>query len=374
MKNWQETHRVLDEIAELKARGRRSALAVIVGIEGSAYRRSGAKLLICDDGSLLGNVSGGCLESDVREVGMGLLANGGVRLLHYDTTGREDVVWGFGVGCNGKVDILVQPADSPGVRDTVDAVRNLTKGAAAFALCLVVAGRNLGRMVVVAGGQVVGGGGISNLDAAIAERALTELPSGESRIHEFGESQVFIEVLRPPPSLVVCGAGDDSMPLVRLAADAGFRVTVVDHRPAFLTKERFPDAVALVKASADDAVNGFQLEKDAFAVVKSHVLVQDRGWVKRFADGSARYIGVLGSRWRRDEIIAPLSAEQRRTIYGPIGLDIGAEGPEQIAISVVSEVLAVWSGRTPMHLRDRREAIHEHRSKAGRGDKRPARA
>ena len=334
MKNWQETTILFKEIVRLLSEGRNGALAMIVGLEGSAYRSPGAKLLVRDDGSMIGNVSGGCLESDVMENGLAAIKSRKSKLLHYDTGGGEDKIWGLGVGCGGKVDVLVIPFSTPGFGVAVESVRAYLRGDDTFCISTVVSGApDVGRMTV-----------------ANAEQNKGSTQEGV---------RIFTEVLEPPPRLIVCGAGDNARPVIRLSAEAGFRVTVVDHRSAYLTESRFPDAVSLVAGRAEDAVFDFEVGRETLAVVMFHILVHDKAWVSRFAEKGVKYIGLLGSRSRRGDIMAGLSEEQKARVYGPVGLDIGAVGPEQVAISIVSEVLAVFSGRKPQHLRDRNRGIHE---------------
>lgn len=328
MKNWQETQIIFDEIARLRETGGRFALAVVVGLQGSAYRKPGAKLLVREDGSMIGNVSGGCLESDVTENALAAIRSGKPKPLHYDTGGGEDKVWGLGVGCGGKVDLLVLPSSHDGFARVAGDVRRALRGDEAFSLS-----------VALEGADVFG-------DCALG---------GEVA----GATRVFTEQLEPPPRLIVCGAGENTRPLVRLATEAGFRVTMVDHRSAYLTKDRFPDAVALVHGRAEDVRFEHELGPGVFAAVMFHILAHDQAWVKRFAEGGLRYIGLLGSRSRREEVLSVLTDEQRSRVYGPIGLDLGAEGAEQIAVSIVAEMLAVRSGREPRHLRGRTKGIHE---------------
>jgi xanthine dehydrogenase accessory factor len=356
MKHWQETYRVFEEIAKLAVAGRPSALAMIVRLEGSAYRQPGAKLLVRDDGTMIGNVSGGCLENDVREMGLKAMRSGAPQMPHYDTSGNEDIIWGMGVGCNGKVDILVIPFTAAG--DVVQSVRDLLKGDEPFAISAVIAPRErAGRLLVSGRGGNLGTTGAAALDVEAAAGAARQLAQRKSGLYICGDVQIFTEVLLPPPDAVIIGAGDDSIPLVRLAADCGFRVTLVDHRPAFLTKERFPDAIRLVPARPEDVVR-LPASANTLVVVKAHILVQDRAWVQRYASTPVPYIGLLGSRSRREEVLGSLTPEQRGRVYGPVGLDLGAEGPEQVAVSIAAELMAVWAKRAPGHLRDRKQSIH----------------
>jgi xanthine dehydrogenase accessory factor len=169
---------------------------------------------------------------------------------------------------------------------------------------------------------------------------------------------VFTDVLTAPPTLIVCGAGDDSMPLVAYAGEAGFAVTVVDHRPAYLTHERFPAARRLLDARPDGDTGTLAVDRRTLVVVKTHAFGHDRDWLRVFLRTDASYIGLLGPRARAEEVLRQTAAGNDRRVFGPVGLDIGAEGPEQIAISIVAELLAVHARQQPGHLRERGVAIH----------------
>lgn len=360
MKHWQETSRILQLLARLVDEGRAAALATVVNIEGSAYRRPGAKMLVADDGSMAGGVSGGCLEADVREIALSVIRQGAPRLLHYDTGSDDETPFGLGHGCNGAVDILVQRATQADVLGTARRVLQLLQGDSAFSVSTVVRGAaGLGRSVVVdEHGKVTASTGDANLDRRIAERAGDILEIGVSQLHDLDGLQIFTEVQVPPPSLLVLGAGEDARPLVAVASDIGFRVAVVDHRPAYLNTEHYPGGTRLVEAWPDSKFSDLPLGPRTYAVVKTHSLEHDREWVRRLLSTDIPYIGVLGPRARIEEMLRELGAEDDDRIFGPVGLDLGAEGPEQIAVSIVAELLAVISGREPGHLRQREGAIH----------------
>jgi xanthine dehydrogenase accessory factor len=172
---------------------------------------------------------------------------------------------------------------------------------------------------------------------------------------------VFCDVLVPPPQLVVLGAGDDARPLVRLAADVGFRVVVVDRRPAYLTVDRFPAAAALVRRAGDELGDALPLDAECHAVVMSHNFADDQAYVRALLKRPVRYIGMLGPRQRTERILrnlAPEGALDEGRVYGPVGLDIGTDGAEQVALAVIAEILAVRSGRRARSLRERQTAIH----------------
>jgi len=359
MNHWKETAEILSRLAELKATGRRAALATVVRISGSAYRRPGAKFLIEETGDTLGSVSGGCLEADVREVAKAVRATGRPSLRHYSTGADEDMVWGLGLGCNGLVDVFVQSATEGPLAELAGRIETLLDGDATFVLATALDGGG----VLVAGpdGTVDGTLGSAALDALAVEHARGLAPAGRSAVHTLGERQVFFEVLPAPPHLIVCGAGDDARPLVAYAADAGFRVTVVDHRPALLEPSWFPRAARLILARPEEPVD-LPAATRSLGVVKNHALNQDREWVRRLLAAGVPYVGVLGPRKRTETILQEIGADlapaHTRRVFGPVGLDLGADGPRQVALAIVAELLAFIAGREPRHLAERKEAIH----------------
>ena len=373
MKHWQETSQIVDRVAELAAAGRHAALATVVRIEGSAYRRPGAKLLVEESGATRGGVSGGCLEADVREIAMAVMREGVPRLRHYETGDDDRTVWGLGLGCNGAVDIFVQPVTSGDTVDAARRVRALLAGDAPLAVSTLVRGPAgiLGRMLVSSDGPATGSTGVPDLDRAIARRSEALVAATESECYEIEpagvglpSTEVFTEVHVPPPRLVICGAGDDAIPLAAYASQVGFRVTVVDHRPAYLSAARFPGAERIDRRPAA-GLEGLPLGPRTYAVVMTHSFAHDRDWVGRLLRTDVPYVGLLGPRARRDEVLArieglgaPGDAVGMDRLFAPVGLDLAADGPEQVAVSVVAELLAVRAASVPRHLREKEGVIH----------------
>jgi xanthine dehydrogenase accessory factor len=366
VKHWQETASVLERLPGIDA-GRRAALATVVRISGSAYRRPGAKLLIDEGGSTWGGVSGGCLEADVREIALEVIRSRRPRLRHYDTGADDSKVWGLGLGCEGSVDVFVQPASEPMVRDVHRRLSELISARAPLVLSTLVDGPGAGRAHVWvpgagsrAGAGGAGGTGDAALDEAIGREAAALFEQGESKLVQIGPHAVFIETLTPPPHLVVFGAGDDARPLAQVAVQAGFDVTLVDHRPAYLVPERFPPPVRRVLRRATEGVAGLGLGRRHFAVVQTHSLEHDREWMRALLREPLAYLGLLGPRSRKADVLRELGVDggEPSQLFAPVGLDVGAEGPEQIAISIVAEALAVHAGRSPGHLRARSGGIH----------------
>ncbi len=359
MKRWKETAEVFGRIVRLPETGRRAALATVVHIAGSAYRRPGAKFLVEEDGGTLGSISGGCLEADVREAGLAVLREGATRRLRYDTGEDDRAVWGLGLGCRGTVDVFVQAATDPKTREAVEGVRELLEGDRAFALSTVVGGPRVGGVLISTDEGAAGGStGDPALDAAIARDAGERVRVRESKLHAVGDAEVFTEVLAPPPRLLLFGAGDDTRPICAYASDVGFRVTVVDHREALLSAERFPGAAGRALLRPEDGAKTLPVGPRTFSVVMSHSFAHDREWARLLLAAGAPHVGLLGPRARTEEILRQIGAERDERVFGPVGLDLGAEGPEQVALAVVAELLAAHTAREPAHLRQKRGAIH----------------
>jgi xanthine/CO dehydrogenase XdhC/CoxF family maturation factor len=212
-------------------------------------------------------------------------------------------------------------------------------------------------MLPLARGALQGTTGSAALDGDLVQVATPLVAQGTSAVVDHAGRQLFVDVLRPPPQLTVFGAGDDAQPLASIAAQAGFEVTVVDHRPAYLTEQRFP-GVRRVLRRPGDGVDDLQLGPRHFAVVQTHALVHDRDWIAALLPRELAYIGMLGPRARSEQIMAQLGATFPDRVFAPVGLDLGADGPEQVAVSIVAEMLAVHTGREPAHLRGRKGGIH----------------
>jgi xanthine dehydrogenase accessory factor len=330
VKHWKETGELLSRAVALAESGRRAALATVIGIEGSSYRRPGAKFLVDEEGATAGGVSGGCLEADVREVALETIRSGQPRLLRYETGSDDSSVFGLGLGCNGTIEIFVASATSPAAVEAAREILEFLSGDAAFAVSTVVRGEGKGRITVHPPGTAA------------------QTPSND----------FFVETLTPPPSLVVFGAGDDAIPLAAYASEAGFRVTVVDHRPAALAKETFPGVFRLVCRRASEGAAGLPVGPRSFAVVKTHSFAHDRDWVKHLLAAGVPYVGLLGPRARGAKILSRIGAVTEGRVFTPVGLDLGAEGPEQIAIAIVAELLAVRASRRPWSLREKEGVIH----------------
>jgi xanthine dehydrogenase accessory factor len=366
-----ELQDVLRAIEEGRARGDRLALATIVGVQGSTYRREGARLLVPSDGKPVGTISGGCLEGDVREAAVEVMREGVPRLLHFDLTADDEAVWGWGLGCNGVVDVFVEPAE--GAMETAGAIRRAVEEQRHLVTVTVIeaeggsAVRPGARILFHPDGATEGSLGSDPLDEAAREEALRALTDERSGIVALpGGARVFVEVLVPPLRLLVCGAGHDAVPMVRFAASLGWRVEVIDDRDAFLKPHRFPGATRFVKTEPVDAAAQAGVDERSFVVVMSHNFLRDKDYLRSFLGTPAAYIGMLGPKARLDRLLGQLRREgfeprpeDLSVVHGPAGLDLGGDGPDEVAWAIVGEILALKNSRAGGFLRDRKGPIHE---------------
>jgi len=366
-----ELQDVLRAIEEGSARGDRMALATIVQVRGSTYRREGARLLIPKNGKPVGTISGGCLEGDVREAALHVMAEGRPRLLHFDLTADDEVVWGWGLGCNGVIDVFVEPAEAAVA--TAGAIRQAVDEQRAVVTITIVEspdGASLRpgtRLLVHPDGTSEGSFGHRDLDERAIDQAVGALREVRSGLIPLGEgAQAFVEVLVPPLRLLVCGAGHDAVPLVRFAASLGWRVEVVDDREAFLKPHRFPGAARFVRAEPIDAARDAGVDDRTYAVVMSHNFLRDKDYLRSLLGTEVPYIGMLGPAARLDRVLAELRREgfepdpaHLEVVHGPAGLDLGGDGPEEVGWAIVGEILALSKGRAGGFLRERRGPIHD---------------
>jgi xanthine dehydrogenase accessory factor len=365
-----EMRDVLKAIEDRVAKGERMALATIVGVKGSTYRREGARLLVPEHGNPVGTISGGCLEGDVRVAAAEVMAEGKPRLLHFDLTADDEAVWGWGLGCNGVIDVFVEPAG--GAAQTAGAITKAVDEQRNLVAVTVIEAPEDGplpgtRMLVQPDGHLEGSLGSEELDSRARETAMAALQDEHSvTVRLPGEVQTFFEVLVPPIRLLVCGAGHDVIPLVRFAASLGWRVEVIDDRDAFLKPHRFPGAARFVKAEPIDAAGAAGVDDRTYVAVMSHNFLRDKDYLQSFLGTPVRYIGMLGPGLRTERILDELRREGDEpvpedliVVRGPAGLDLGGDGPEAVAWSIVGEIMAVHHDRTGGFLKDRTGPIHE---------------
>jgi xanthine dehydrogenase accessory factor len=332
-----------------RAAGRAVALGLLVETAGSTYRKTGALMLIAANGDSAGLLSGGCLEGDLAEYARSVIDTGKARLLTYDMRGGDDLVWGLGLGCEGAMHILlirVSPA-------------NDWQPLAHFAHCLASHQPASAGIVVESEradspvGTVVlpGTGARPEVDVALAEAADT----GRSGWLETAAPRwrLFALPLSLPPKLLLLGAGPDAAPVVDFAARLNWKVTVLDHRPAYADPTHFPLAERVLQAQPDELLNTLEPARFSAAVVMSHHLPSDLKYLRALAATSIPYIGLLGPAARRERLLCDLAADAdkiRRRLHAPVGLALGGRSPESIALAIVAEIHAfVHTGAGRVH-------------------------
>jgi xanthine/CO dehydrogenase XdhC/CoxF family maturation factor len=335
-----ELNAILAAAADCRARGERCALATVVAVRGSSYRRPGARLLVPEHGAPVGLISGGCLEEEAARLAREALALDAPVLVTVDHSAEGDELWGMGLGCRGVIDLLAEP---PSLADeTLDALGAARQGRATYLLTGLDGERRV----------------LSALEAdALGERAAMAVAHGRPTV--LGES--ILDPILPPLHLVVCGAGPDAGPLVQGGVRLGWRVSVVDPRRSLLRSERFPGAALHLVEPAEAAASVDAGEWTA-VVVMSHDYLRDAAFLRGFLGRGVPYLGVLGPRDRTDRLLDELAASPSTAdlaaLHAPAGLDIGADGAEEVATAIIGEILAVLRGRAGGALREHPGPIH----------------
>ncbi len=347
------------QIVRLWQRGGASVLVTLVRAEGSSYRRPGARLLLGVDGVYAGTISGGCLEAEVIRKAGWMVQEGAV-VERYSTMFDDTAELPFGLGCGGVVDLLLEPVGTPECRALMEVMEAALSGVDSVVVNYLPGdGKQLRRVVLRDGAVVFASEGLGEKKLACAAglRAGVEY---EGR---------FVEEIRAPQRLFVLGAGDDAKPLVSMAALLGWSVTVVDGRGQLARVERFPEAERVV-ALGDIETLGIRAA-DA-VVVMTHSYQQDRAMLAALLPIAPRYLGMLGARHRSSLLVSEVAsligksvAECCERIYAPVGLDLGGDGPEAIALAVMAEAQAVCMGKLGAPRRLTAEDVAKHMSEGG---------
>ncbi len=356
----------LDAILRARSRSRGPlVLATVVAVSGSAYRRPGARMLMSEEGWLAGGISGGCLEADIVRKAF-FWTTTGPRLLRYDSTSdseEDEGAFSFALGCNGVVDVLLERCEA-GAEEALSFAAEARQAGRRAVVATVYRGpaNAVGSRLLLRDDGTEAGTLAGALRDAVRDAAREALTAGKTWSGPCGGADVLVEVVDPPHALVLFGSGFDVVPVVNQAVGLGWHVTVVADRPAESLRSRFPRAHAVVSAKAVNAVEALALSPRTLAVLMTHSLPQDRELLARLLPRPLRYLGVLGPRSRTDRVLAELSSEptaaQLQKLHAPVGLDLGAEGAEEIALSIIAELQAVVSGREGGKLRERQAPIH----------------
>ena len=345
--------------------GKNTALATVVHVEGSSYRKEGARMLITEDGELTGAISGGCLEGDALRKALFVMQEKKAKLVVYDTSNEDDVEVGYQLGCNGIIQVLIEPINNDDLISPIsllkEAIANRGKAiiGTVFSLknnssqkgtCLLL--KESGTMLETIHDKVL-------LDKLLVDANIA-LQNNQSSIRKYGydgnELTAFINILKPQVTLVLVGAGNDAIPLVKMGEVIGWKVMVADGRANYANKKRFTSGCQVMVSKAEEIFSSIEIDDQTMFVLMTHNYNYDLAVLRQLILLNARYIGILGSRNKLRRMIEELSAEgidankELSNVYSPVGLDIGAETPEEIALSIMAEIQAVLSGKGRNHL------------------------
>jgi xanthine dehydrogenase accessory factor len=353
--------------------GKKTALATVVQVEGSAYRRAGARMLITEDGQLTGAISGGCLEGDALRKARLVILQQEPMLVTYDTTDDDDAKLGVGLGCNGIIHILIEPITED-ANNPISFLKNVVTGLkhAVLVTLFSVEDRKAlqpGTCLCLTTGELL----MNRLEgsayqAQIIDDAKGVMTEGKSETKLYNgiiPYTAFVEFIKPLISLVIIGAGNDAVPLAKLATVLGWDTTVIDGRPNYALPERFPSAQKVVVAKPEQVLSHIKINEHTAFVLMTHNYNYELALLKELLPLQLSYVGVLGPKKKLARLLAEIedggqqvTEEQLKSVYGPVGLDIGSEGSEEIALSIVAEIKAVLSHRKGYSLKYKPASIH----------------
>ena len=322
--------------------GRAVALAVVVHSDGSTYRKPGALMLIAGDGAYAGLLSGGCLESDLHEHALQVMASGTAKVITYDTGGSDDLLWGLGIGCEGLMQILLMRVGPQNDWQPLDLFASAHRRHERVAAAVVIASPD---STLPPGSVVLANGRQDGLQGLLVQAVTTGRPGVLGGLSD--PLRVLAVPVALPARLLLLGAGPDVQPLVDFAGRMAWRITVYDHRPAYAEPSRFPLAEQVLLGRPEALGEAVDLNRYDAAVVMSHHLPSDLAYLRVLSATRIPYVGLLGPARRREKLLADLGPEAAQLLArlrSPIGINIGGRAPESVALSIVAEIHARLTG------------------------------
>jgi len=359
-----ETADILKAYHQAQKEGKKTALATVVKVEGSSYRRPGARMLITEDGTLTGAISGGCLEGDALRKALSAIVQQENKLITYDTTDEEDARIGVQLGCNGIVYILFEPIKAEEEFNPIRMLSTLQSRREDAVLATLFSLNNreqAGTYMVYREGESLLKARNEALISDVKEVYRNKSSGFYTYPSPHGQSEAFLEFVRPVISLVIAGAGNDAQPLAEIAYLLGWEVTVVDGRPSHASAQRFPNSNRILIAKPEQALAQTPIDEQTAFVLMTHNYNYDLALLNALLDTRAAYIGSLGPKKKLVRMLDELNRNTREhsgRVYGPIGLDIGAETAEEIAIAIVAEIKSVFTGASAQFLKEKKAPIH----------------
>jgi len=365
---------IISAYAVAVKQGKQTALATVVLVEGSAYRRAGARMLVTEDGHLTGAISGGCLEGDALRKARLAMAQQQPMLVTYDTTDDDDAKLGVGLGCNGIIHILIEPVHTKDANNPINLLQTISGKrqngvlVTLFSLKDKKAQQPGTCLLLTEDGRVTGSLDNVDLKDTLVNDALDVHRTGQSTTKTyFGSVEYicFIEHIKPAISVIIVGAGNDALPLTQMANILGWDVTIVDGRTNYAKADRFPAAKQIICAKPEQALSQLSFDERSVMVLMTHNYNYEIALLRELLPLSIPYIGILGPKKKLERMLGELedgglkiTEKQLEKVYGPVGLDIGSEGSEEIALSIIAEIKAVLSGREGYSLKYKPVSIH----------------
>jgi xanthine/CO dehydrogenase XdhC/CoxF family maturation factor len=366
-----EITRIVEVFEQIDFTQRKAALATVVWVEGSSYRRPGARMLITDDGRWEGAISGGCLEGDALRKARQVMLDGKPIVVTYDTMDDGANSFGVGLGCNGIIDVLIEPIRPDNEQNPVALLKEFTQRRDVRVLATVLKSDGTDWLP---GNRFVLTEQTDDfipdwLHADMQEVFNTGKPLTKVYSADAGHTEVFIERIDPGIELVIFGAGYDVVPVAKLARDLGWQVTVTDDCIAHLSPKRFPVATCVLYADRQAVLDQLTITNRTAAVLMSHNFNYDKAVLQALLTSDVPYIGMLGPRKRFDKMQVEFekdglffSEPSLNRVHAPIGLDLGAETPDEIALSIMAEIKAFFTKGTGGFLKEKTGPIHERMS------------
>lgn len=348
------------------AQNKKAALATVVRVDGSSYRRPGARMLVTEDGDLTGAISGGCLEGDALRKAQFAMFQQQNKLEIYETTDEDDARLGVQLGCNGVVYILFEPIIHEDPNNPINLLRRaaLKRKDAIIATVFSPTDKTqqTGTCCFINDDQKI----LSNDFPSLETDAQICLKQKNSIVKEYDDRYVLYQFIPPSIQLVLVGAGNDAQPLTELTYLLGWDVIIVDGRPAYATRDRFPKAGRICMVKPSEVLSAVDIDEQTAVVLMTHNYNYDIATLEQLLPTSCHFIGVLGPKKKFQKMLDDLigkgikiTGEAMNRIYGPVGLDIGAETSEEIALSILAEIKAAFSKRNGASLKERIIEIHE---------------
>lgn len=368
-----EIRDIIKSHTEAKKEGKQTALATVVHVEGSSYRRPGARMLIEDDGQLTGAISGGCLEGDALRKALLVMTEKRSRLVTYDTMDDDDAKFGVGLGCNGIIQVLIEPINDADPHNPIQYLKliNEKRQTAVLVTLFSLHDKKVTQhgtcLLLKEDGNVIDHTSVLKdvLLADASEALATQVSSFKNYISDDHDLTAFIEVIKPPVSVIIIGAGNDVIPVVNMADILGWETTVIDGRANYAKRERFASACQVLVAKPEKALEQITIDEHTVFLLMTHNYNYDKAMLVQLLQKNVSYIGMLGPKKKRERILNELKDEgisftdqQLSVLHSPVGLDIGAETSEEIALSILSELKAMFANKDVQSLRKIKEVIH----------------